>query len=128
MNPPPEVLLKLTTNVSSRNPCLKKAAEVMNGEFYGLKVDCYSFAMVFYEILAETKPFATFKAGRFQDLVCRSGRRPNLAHLELPHALVALIEAAWCQDVSERFSMKDIIETLACIVHDLEKGSGPAEV
>ncbi|CAB9496752.1 Probable LIM domain-containing serine/threonine-protein kinase DDB [Seminavis robusta] len=98
------------------------ASEVLLTRRYNLKADVYSFALVFFEMLAEKTPFEGFGFGCFEEYVCRLGRRPELSRLGLPSGLEGLLEAAWHQDIAERFSMKDVCETLLLLVHDMEAG------
>jgi serine/threonine protein kinase len=60
------------------------APEIFLQRKYGYKADCYSFAMVFYELLAMTKPFADFTTASHEELVCRLGGRPRLSEIEWP--------------------------------------------
>jgi serine/threonine protein kinase len=95
------------------------AGEVLTGK-YNLKADCYSFAYTYYEMLGEKKPFASFGFACFEEYVHRLGKRPDLSPLGLPRGVEQLIEGSWCQDISERLSMKDISETLSLLVNDIE--------
>lgn len=53
---------------------------------YSYMADVYSFAMVYFEMLALLKPFADFTCQSHDELVYRLGGRPKLSDITWPHS------------------------------------------
>lgn len=87
------------------------APEIFNTQYYNAKADVYSWAMVFYEMIALRKPVHAF----------RSGQRPNISELNfLSHYEIDnLIISAWDQDASKRASIFTVCHQLKKIMMDL---------
>jgi hypothetical protein len=82
---------------------------------YSLKSPSYSFAMIFFEMLTLSKPFATFHPGQHLVKVCIQGKRPNLAIYQFPIALENLLTGAWKHSLHKRLSiptMAQVLDTL----------------
>jgi serine/threonine protein kinase len=79
---------------------------------YNLKVDCYSWAAVYYEMLSLEKPYARVSDVEFQTLVVGQGLRPKISHLSLPQHVNHVIQKAWAQQPTQRPTMKVIRMTL----------------
>lgn len=76
------------------------AVEVACHRRYNVSADVYSWAMVCYEVLTHTKPFAGWTREMHQNLVCGRGLRPEVH--QLPADLAALLRACWSQHAHER--------------------------
>merc|ERR1712151_238913 len=86
------------------------APEILNTQYYNAKVDVYSWAMVFYQMITLQKPYEElfFNSGRdHEEYVCRLGQRPNISELKLlsHYEIDNLIVSAWDQDISKRSSI-----------------------
>jgi len=83
---------------------------------YSFKVDSYSFAMICFEMLTLSQPFASFnnKPGQHLVKVClqpsKTSLRPHLEVYHFPSVLRRLLVQAWHQDASKRLSMEEIHE------------------
>ncbi|CAB9523659.1 Probable LIM domain-containing serine/threonine-protein kinase DDB [Seminavis robusta] len=97
--------------------------EALLGGLYSLKSDCYSFALVFWEMLTETKPFHYMTPAVHKILVCEKGERPPLAKHSFPFEIEDLLKRAWEDDISERLTMTQICDRLFLIVEDRPRKS-----
>jgi serine/threonine protein kinase len=89
------------------------APELVITKCYDEKVDVYSFALVFYEIVSQTRPYDGLQRDEHKQLVCTLGQRPKTyTYFGLPPELERLMKVAWAQDVSQRASMSQICDTL----------------
>ena len=121
---PPETNRVYTLSASGTRRYM--AVEIFITGKYNYKADVYSWAMVFYEMLAMLKPFADFTVQNHKELVCRLGGRPRLDEIDwpdddgddkesmdtLPEDIEALLHQAWNQDPDERLSMAEVCERL----------------
>jgi serine/threonine protein kinase len=87
------------------------APEVALGEGYNLKVDIYSFAIVFYEMLSLQKAFDIYSGEMHQILVCQDGQRPVIS-AKWPAEIQDLLESGWSQAASDRPSIKSVCKNL----------------
>eukprot|EP00934_Nitzschia_sp_Nitz4_P001216 Nitzschia sp. Nitz4//scaffold98_size77359//36815//46705//NITZ4_005549-RA/size77359-processed-gene-0.17-mRNA-1//1//CDS//3329560760//1216//frame0 len=87
------------------------APEIFLTQYYNLKVDVYSFAIVLHSMLSLSRPFEKYNAQLHTMLVCREGARPTVPH-EWPTALRHLLEAAWAHNPADRPTMKEVRQTL----------------
>ena len=86
---------------------------------YNLKADVYSWAITFYEMLTETKPFAKMHKLQHVAVVCVQGKRPSLSAHKFPAGLEAIIRSAWGQSVSKRPSILEVVRSLEKLIPDL---------
>lgn len=84
------------------------APEIVNSNTYNAKADCYSWAMTVIEMLTLQKPYPHYSSDQHAKFVCKQGERPVLARHGIPPVLQQLLEQSWCQDVRQRFTMRDI--------------------
>lgn len=89
------------------------AVEVHLGKQYNAKADCYSFAMVFYELLAQEAPFLHFSEEDHRNLVCERQHRPkHFFGCVVPLSIQNLLADAWAHDPNERLAMVDVVTRL----------------
>lgn len=88
------------------------ASELFVRGEYSLKSDVYTWAMVFYEMLTEHKPYYGLTAADHQKYVCEQGERPKLTNFYLPEAVDRILIAAWDTDVSERLTMEQVCDMM----------------
>lgn len=92
---------------------------------YNTKADIYSLSLIYYEMLAEGKPFGRSiiaREGHYFKVQSR-GLRPTLNKYTFPRTIKMLLERAWDPVVSQRYTAQQVCETLAVILHMLE-GNG----
>lgn len=90
------------------------------GSRYNLKVDCYSWAAVYYEMLSLEKPYSGISDMEFQAFVLGQGLRPQLTSLQLPRNLEHLIQEGWGHNFVQRPSMQQIHQALQGIIQRWE--------
>jgi hypothetical protein len=91
---------------------------------YNLKCDCYSWAMVSYELLTLQKPFAVGSIEQHKKAVCERGERPPLYHLGwLSPRVRELLQHAWQANVKARWNMQEICDALEDIIPELERSN-----
>ena len=88
------------------------APEIVKGMAYNLKIDVYSWAMVFYEVLCLQKPFELYNRAIHRILVCENGERPSLRPY-WPAEIRSLLNDCWSQDPAQRPSIKQVCEILS---------------
>lgn len=79
----------------------------LNGGEYNLKADVYSWALLFWEMLSLTKPYALLTEQDHQVQVCREGLRPTLDD-QWPMWIRTLLRQSWQADVNDRVSMHQL--------------------
>lgn len=92
------------------------AAEVANGQPYNATCDCYSFALLLWEILALKAPFGNdlTMAKLHLQVWTYPHERPDLLDYEdiWSEDIHSLLKDAWTEEVDKRISMDEISETL----------------
>jgi serine/threonine protein kinase len=96
------------------------APESILGTVYNLKIDVYSWSIVFYEMLGMQKPFDLYNCEVHQIIVCEGGQRPTLQPY-WPEEIQNLLQKAWAQDPRDRPSIKQIRASLAPLVDLAER-------
>jgi serine/threonine protein kinase len=88
---------------------LLMAPEVFNEQPYNLKADVYSFAMLFWKMLALELPYLEFIYDRkiFENKVMQEGKRPPLKD-KWPKEIKNLLVKAWSKDMDERPTMQKV--------------------
>jgi hypothetical protein len=94
--------------------------EMILGKGYNQKVDCYSWSMVFYEMLSLQKPYSSHNREIHRILVCENKERPYLT-ADIPLCARDLLQRAWAQDHEERPSMKQIHQELGPMIETAER-------
>lgn len=90
------------------------AVEIINTSKYNCKADVYSWAMVVWEMLSLTRPFAHYSLEDHRVQVCQQGERPDL-DLDVPDHVKNLLEVCWTESVSERFNMSEVVALLTAM-------------
>ena len=89
------------------------APEVVLTRTYDLKADVYSFGMIFYELISQTRPYENIQRAEHKEFICRQGKRPKIYdYYNLPLELETMLRHAWAQDLSKRLTMIEICATL----------------
>lgn len=89
--------------------------EMFSGKKYDYKVDCFAWAICFYEMLTQEPAFQS--TTNEEALIREHGWCPGLQDADfVPDGLLDLLEDAWETDIDDRFTMKDIRSQLEWIL------------
>jgi serine/threonine protein kinase len=87
--------------------------EVLLEGKYSLKSDCYAWAMVVWEMMAQVRPFHYMSPAVHKILVCRKGDRPPLMSCHrMPQAVKELLAISWAPNVADRIPMAAVCERM----------------
>jgi len=95
--------------------------EIFNNEKYTEKTDIYSFAMVFWEVMARKTPFSELNSWNIPVMVTK-GERP-LIPKDWSQSISKLIKSCWDQKPSKRPSFSEILFALSKIQSSISDGS-----
>jgi serine/threonine protein kinase len=87
------------------------APEIINDGRYNQKADVYGWAMVFWEILSLSKPYAAYSTNDHDTFVCRQGERPALK-MHWPFWIHNLLKKSWEECLDIRFTIDDVCKCL----------------
>jgi serine/threonine protein kinase len=87
------------------------APEIVTIGRYNQKADVYSWSMVFWEILALTKPYENYSTEVHQVQVCENSERPKL-QLHWPYWIHNVLQRSWDQSLDARYSIQEVCEQL----------------
>lgn len=98
------------------------APEVVLCKEYGLSADVYSFAILFWQVMALEMPFKNYDFDQHFSKVVLKGERPKrLSFLSL--MITRLLEECWDGNRSARPGFKRITEMLKSELNNAEQGS-----
>jgi serine/threonine protein kinase len=101
-----EELFKMTMCGTQRH----LAPEVYHRGWYNAKADTYSWAHTVIELVTEKKPHPFMSLAVHKVLVLEGGGRPNVD--AFPAGLQSILKQAWAQDISERWTMGQVVAAL----------------
>ena len=115
------------------------APEVVVSRWYDDRADTYSWSLVFYELVTQTRPFDGIQRAEHKQYICIEGKRPKVySYYGFSPDLEELMRLAWAQDVKKRLTMDEVCETLKtylagtihedCLRHQENNGSNKPEV
>ena len=116
-------------SVSSEHQQQQQQQEQQDGDPYKYqyhgydgKADIYSLAMIYYEMMAEGKPFGKSILARDAHYyrVQSLGLRPPLRRHHFPRTVKAVLEQAWNPLVEQRPTAKELTQKLTTVLHMLE--------
>lgn len=87
------------------------APEVALGEPYNLSADIYSFAILFWELVALEKAFGKLSQEEHREKVIQNNERPPLKR-EWKPAIQYILQSCWKRNPKERVSAADLYKTL----------------
>jgi len=89
---------------------------------YNEKVDVYSWAMVYYEMLTLSPPFSGMTPKQHLRKVAgqKGGFRPGVYQFDLTPSMISLLQRAWDQDPSKRPAIESVGRNLQLILRELE--------
>ena len=93
------------------------APEVVCCELYGYSADVYSFAILFWEIMALKTPFPDFDTNKHFDQVVKRHKRPGRLS-ELPSQVQSMMEDAWSAQRMRRPTFRQINQILLAAITD----------
>jgi len=93
------------------------APEVARCEEYNLKVDTYSWSLIYWTCLTLEKPYADMDRSTHLVKVCRQDQRPSIRGL--PVKIQLLLAKSWSRNVQERLSMAQVCAQLDSILRNL---------
>jgi len=99
------------------------APEVALCEPYNLKVDAYSFGILFWQMCALTTPYLGYSTKMHADRVIREGYRPK-PDKSWPRTWSHLMKTCWSSDISKRPEFAYIVRVLDDEVADLLRDEG----
>ena len=89
------------------------APEVVLTKTYNERADTYSWALVFFEMVTQQRPYDGIQRNEHKEYICTQGKRPKLySYYGLPKDLETMLRLSWAQDVSKRWTMSEVCETL----------------
>lgn len=93
---------------------------------YGLSADVYSYAILFWQVMALEMPFIKYNFDQHFTKVVLNGERPKRLSFLSPMATV-LLEECWSGDRSKRPTFKRICEILKAELSTVEHNSSRGE-
>eukprot|EP00042_Codosiga_hollandica_P051493 m.633014 g.633014 ORF g.633014 m.633014 type:complete len:269 (+) comp58295_c0_seq10:2883-3689(+) len=95
------------------------APEILRGEHYDKAADVYSFAIVMWELMWRTMPYADYTTRWDIERAVKAGTRPPVDPTS-PAAFAKLMEDCWSDDASTRPSFVALVPTLEDLSEALE--------
>lgn len=96
--------------------------ELLEKKPFSRKVDCYSFAILMWEMFSRVVPYAGLMPFEIKETVCVGERLEMPPEARMPFEIQDLCERAWAQDPSDRPEFDEIERRLGEIVVDLPDG------
>ncbi|CAB9530732.1 activated protein kinase kinase kinase 7 [Seminavis robusta] len=96
------------------------AGEVLTTGAYTWKSDTYSWAMTYYEMCTERKPYHGVTAAEHQLYVCEQGERPTVDDYYFPEALDDILANSWHPNVHQRWSMDQVCRQMQTFLMQLD--------
>jgi serine/threonine protein kinase len=96
------------------------APELILGREYNHKIDCYSWALVFYEMLSLKKPYASFNRETHKLLVCDNQGRPSTS-TDIPLSAQRILRRGWAHESWDRPSMGEIHNQMEVLIDSAER-------
>lgn len=91
--------------------------KVVRCECYGFSADVYSYAILFWEIMALQTPFPKYDVNKHFEYVVIKNKRPYKLKI-LTKQIHGMMEDAWDRDRSKRPTFKQICQILLAAIQD----------
>lgn len=95
------------------------APEVITSRDYGLSADVYSFAMLVWHVLSNTKPYSGMRSDNVFEMVVYKQKRPSLTKMVanpqvLPEGsgIFGLVNRCWSQEPRDRPRMEPVCDMI----------------
>jgi serine/threonine protein kinase len=109
----PKYLIKICILISFATPLYSIAiTEVGNEENYNEKCDVYSFAVLFWEMLALKTPYNLITMNGLKSEVWNGEQKRPFINQAWPEPVKVLLKRSWNKIIIVRPSFKDITETI----------------
>jgi serine/threonine protein kinase len=92
------------------------APEVASCQPYNHKSEVYSFAIVFWQMLALQRPFDAVTAEAFEEEVCLKKVRPRVNEKKWPAPVCSLLVRCWDPDPATRPETCEVVDRMMAIV------------
>lgn len=99
------------------------APEVARGDPYDLRVDSYSFGILFWQICSLQTPYAGMTTKSHAEQVVRQGMRPN-PDKSWPLNWVDVMSRCWDSDMDKRPDFEEVTTFLVEQIEDMENNDG----
>ncbi len=98
--------------------------EMIRGGGYNQKTDSYSWALVFYEMIHLEKPYLKYNRELHKVVICEEQGRPQIS-IDIPWSARDLLQRTWCDDVSDRLTMRETCDELEQIIETVKQQTLP---
>ena len=116
----PETTFKLAGNTGTSR---YMAVEVIRKDPYNLKADVFSYSILLWEIMALAKPYDGLLGPQVKESVSLFGERPSVPR-SWPVAIRRLLRRGWSESISNRPTMKSVLDTLTKVYETSSKSGG----
>ena len=96
------------------------APEVGKKQRYNLGADVYSWTMLLWHIMALEPPLGLYTPDMMIDRVFNKGHRPVINE-KWPEQIQNLLRFGWCEDITKRPTMPQILEAIDEVMQELEQ-------
>ena len=93
--------------------------EVYLGQYYNVKADVYSWAIVLHSMITLQRPFEMYDAQLHKFLVCTEGIRPTI-YQQWPVPIQELLSRGWAAQSNDRPSMNEICAFIAGLLEEVD--------
>ena len=83
-------------------------SEVANEEEYNEKCDVYSFAILFWQMLALKTPFDVYRMGKLRKIVWNGEQKRPFIDPDWPEPIKNLLERSWKKEIKTRPTFEEI--------------------
>jgi len=97
------------------------APEVYLGQYYNMKADVYSWAIVLHSMITLQRPFEMYSAELHKMMVCEQGIRPTI-YKEWPAPIKDILSRGWAAESSDRPPMKEVCMYTEDLLEDISLG------
>ncbi|GMI06614.1 hypothetical protein TrVE_jg7942 [Triparma verrucosa] len=95
------------------------APEIARCDKYNHKADCYSWAILAWQVMTKTTPYSGMGVKQFTANVVKGKQRMNVPN-NWPRGLPKLVKDCWDNDIRKRPSLKTVVATLEDIVEEMD--------
>mmetsp|Transcript_15233 Transcript_15233/g.32771 ORF Transcript_15233/g.32771 Transcript_15233/m.32771 type:complete len:628 (-) Transcript_15233:674-2557(-) len=105
--------------------------EVYLGQYYNVKADVYSWAIVLHSMITLQRPFEMYDAQLHKFLVCTEGIRPTIYQM-WPVPIQELLSRGWAAQSNDRPSMNEVCSFIEGLLEEIDvdvpyRGDGEGE-
>lgn len=94
---------------------------MFRGEHYSEKVDVYSFAVCFYELVTGIEPFEELTTAQILAKVVHNGGRPEIPpNMVISESIINLMTKCWRDDPKARPDFKVIMSEMDDLIDEVD--------